>query len=276
MINKVKGSVTERKEFYPLPDLSVSMAIFMDNSNRLFRKAVFGGFNKDDVIDYIESMKNEFFEYRKQVEATIGELNKKISELEQAGNAVPETVESSFSDNAMAAETEDNELTNNVNFSVDEINAATNHLKETADKLCESLTDFMDKISTSCISVTVEAPVKNETDNSFVESIFTEPDEIPQEAAETPSPEEIAEAYRQALRMKGDNILASAFSQENKDEDVEASCENENEQSSTFSDLLDSILNAHEPKREGTCEREDKADDKSILDGLLSSSAFLN
>ena len=33
----------------------------MSSSERLFRNSVFGGFNKDDVIDYIENMKNEFF-----------------------------------------------------------------------------------------------------------------------------------------------------------------------------------------------------------------------
>lgn len=247
---------------------------FMDNSNRLFRKAVFGGFNKDDVIDYIESMKNEFFEYRKQVEKTIGDLNKKISELEQTGNVIAESDEYSFSAETLsAAEPDVNELKSNVSFSVEEINDATNHLKATADKLCESLTEFMEKISSSCISVTVEAPLAKEADKPQPESLHTEPDESLKEENKAPTPEEIAEAYRKALKIKGDNVLASAFKQE---DDVNAPCENEAEQNSTFSDLLDSILNAHEPVSESTCEKEDKADDASLLDGLLSSSAFLN
>ena len=59
----------------------------MSSSERLFRNSVFGGFNKDDVIDYIENMKNEFFEYRSQVEQTVKELNKKIAALESEAKA---------------------------------------------------------------------------------------------------------------------------------------------------------------------------------------------
>lgn len=40
----------------------------MEEFNRLFRKAAFGGFNKEDVINYIEKTKNDFFEYKQQSE----------------------------------------------------------------------------------------------------------------------------------------------------------------------------------------------------------------
>lgn len=250
----------------------------MDNSNRLFRKAVFGGFNKDDVIDYIESMKNEFFEYRRQVEETIAELNKKISELEQAANTTSD-------DTAALAEQEapevfdpvGNELKDNVNFSVGEINEATEHLKKTADQLCESLTQFMERISTSCIAVTVEAPVKNNEAVSPVKA--DESLELPagkaEDEPEQPSAEEIAAAYSQAIHIKGEEIMTSAFgSGEPKAETDADTVQNPN---SSFSDLLDSILSSPTPAGENSEDGQaDEPEEKSILDDILSSGAFFN
>ncbi len=91
---------------------------------RLFRKAAFGGFNKEDVMQYIETMKTEFFEYKAQVEETIRELNEKLQALEQT--ALPEKPQAVVSpvlegDPAMS------------------INEATNHLKQVADELCEKM-----------------------------------------------------------------------------------------------------------------------------------------
>ena len=91
---------------------------------RLFRKAAFGGFNKEDVMQYIETMKTEFFEYKAQVEETIRELNEKLQALEQT--ALPETPQAVVfpvleGDPAMS------------------INEATNHLKQVADELCEKM-----------------------------------------------------------------------------------------------------------------------------------------
>ena len=253
----------------------------MDNSNRLFRKAVFGGFNKDDVIDYIESMKNEFFEYRKQVEKTIEDLNKKISELEQAGSIVSGQDNFSFADEVPdRPEAPEDVLQSNVSFSVEEINTATEHLKETADSLCKSLTDFMDRISSSCISVKVEAPIDStsiaaedtDTKDSFADSIS----DILNEKTQEPSPEEIAAAYQQAMKIKGDSILASAFGQDRAQSSSVSSKEESDETNSSFSDLLDSILNAQEPKQENHHSQAESNKEASILDDLLSSSSFLN
>ncbi|MGN1444600.1 MAG: hypothetical protein ACI4XE_12210 [Acutalibacteraceae bacterium] len=246
----------------------------MDNSNRLFRKAVIGGFNKDDVIDYIESMKNEFFEYRKQVEETIGELNQKIKELEEAGNVIREPDEPSVSEHLSDdLEPFESEFKNNVSFSVGEINAATDHLKKTADKLCENLTEFMDKISANCISVTVEAPVsqtKNEDKEpedpvpEFADLVGSDDTDI-----DKPSASEIAAAYQQAIQIKGSAILSDAFKET--DETDDTSAENE----TSFSQLLDSILSAGQA-REKASEEEKKEEENSILDDLLSSSTFFN
>ncbi len=92
--------------------------------NRLFRKATFGGFNKEDVMQYIETMKTEFYDYKAQVEETIRELNEKLQSFEQTGDAADGTavVSSAVSgDPAMS------------------INEATNHLKQVADELCEKM-----------------------------------------------------------------------------------------------------------------------------------------
>ncbi len=253
----------------------------MDNSNRLFRKAVIGGFNKDDVIDYIESMKNEFFEYRKQVETTIGELNQKIKELEEAGNAVCQTQEPSEKEPGFDPLAPfESEFKNNVSFSVDEINAATDHLKKTADKLCENLTEFMDKISSNCISVTVEAPIRQADDagKPSEEPVPELKDLLGDEAvdADKPSDEEIAAAYQQAIRIKGSSILHEAFNKDDNDAVLPENEKHREPKDDSFSQLLDSILSVGERNKQTPWEEKKEENEKSILDDLLSSSSFFD
>lgn len=102
-----------------------------------FRKASFGGFNRKDVINYIEKMTNEFYEYRKQVEETITSLNGKIRELESAA---------SITEKSGVAEVY------GVNYQASreyfgDIGQATKHLKVVSDELCKSLGDFMEKLN---------------------------------------------------------------------------------------------------------------------------------
>ena len=54
----------------------------MDINYYVFRKTSFGGFNRKDVIDYIESIKNEYADYKSKAEKTIAELQARIEELE--------------------------------------------------------------------------------------------------------------------------------------------------------------------------------------------------
>ena len=248
----------------------------MDNSNRLFRKAVIGGFNKDDVIDYIESMKNEFFEYRKQVEATIGELNQKIKELEEAGSVIRDPDAPSAPVHIPdELEPFENDFKNNVSFSVDEINAATDHLKQTADKLCENLTEFMDKINSSYIAVTVQAPVDEakKADEKPEDSISELTDLLDDTTdVDKPSADEIAAAYQQAIRFEGDSILTDIFKES---DDDTPSAENEKPVNDSFSQFLDSILSAAEVPAEPSA-NEEKKEETSILDDLLSSSTFFD
>lgn len=140
----------------------------MDSKNRLFRKSRFGGFNRDDVIDYIETMKNEFYEYKTDVEETIKSLNDRIEELEKENLRLLDSIDE--------REIEYNEFEEN--YPVDGINEATDHLKMVADELCDSLCRFLDKLNDNSFTVTVEAPVsraENETGVSgILNSVFSD------------------------------------------------------------------------------------------------------
>ena len=88
----------------------------MDQMNRMFRKATFGGFNKEDVMQYIENMKNEFFDYKAQVEETIRALNEKLA-LAEPNDPEAQPLAEQPTDTATS------------------INEATAHLKQVADEL---------------------------------------------------------------------------------------------------------------------------------------------
>lgn len=92
--------------------------------DRMFRKATFGGFNKEDVMQYIETMKTEFFDYKSQVEETIRELNEKLASLESAG------ISGSASSEEESLHTGDPAMS---------INEAAEHLKRVADEICEKM-----------------------------------------------------------------------------------------------------------------------------------------
>lgn len=132
----------------------------MENNFNKFRRAAFGGFNREDVISYIEKMKNEFFDYKKEVESTVEQLNGKIRELEAAYEAALVTVEVVTPDTF-----EEEEQVNPVS----DINEATRKLRTVADELCKNLSDFMLRV----------------TENSGVNSTAEAQDEIiPDEAVE--------------------------------------------------------------------------------------------
>lgn len=109
----------------------------MNKESVLFRKAAFGGFNRRDVIDYIERMRNESYEYKKQVEETVKSLNEKIRELENAARLIESPAP--CCDEVICDEPSEEGLC--------EIGEATQHLKSVADELCRSLGDFMDKLN---------------------------------------------------------------------------------------------------------------------------------
>ena len=102
----------------------------MEKEQRLFKKAAFGGFRKEDVIAYIEKMKREFAEYKQQVEETMDALHAQISEPGEA-EAAP----------FAACEPADTE-----HFAIDSISEATERLKEVGDALCKNLNELIDKM----------------------------------------------------------------------------------------------------------------------------------
>ena len=97
----------------------------MEQMNRMFRKAAFGGFNKEDVMQYIENMKNEFFDYKAQVEETIRTLNEK---LESAEPSAEKRQTEAPADTATS------------------INEAAAHLKQVADELCDKMNRLLGRI----------------------------------------------------------------------------------------------------------------------------------
>lgn len=124
----------------------------MDNSINKFRKATFGGFNRKDVIDYIEKIQNEFYDYKKETEKTVVRLNEKISQLEALSSVVEpkEDVAPECCDEPVNSSDESD--------SASEINMATAKLRNVTDELCRSLNDFMDKLTENSVSVMLEIP----------------------------------------------------------------------------------------------------------------------
>ncbi len=131
----------------------------MENNYIKFRKAAFGGFNREDVINYIEKMRNEFFDYKKEVESTITQLNEKVRELE--------AVSALHGEQDIKADTYEAEAEKDITADpVNDINEATNHLRMVADELCKSLCDFMDRVSENTVSVVIE---KSDSEQEFDE-----------------------------------------------------------------------------------------------------------
>ncbi|MBR5826292.1 MAG: hypothetical protein IKY78_04310 [Clostridia bacterium] len=112
----------------------------MEGNYISFRKAKVGGFNKRDVISYIEKMRNDFFDYKVAVESTIDKLNTKVRELELACEDQKEQIREVIVEVPVMAENSTDPLSG--------INEATSQLKIVADELCRNLSDFMFKIST--------------------------------------------------------------------------------------------------------------------------------
>lgn len=122
----------------------------MENFSNVFRKTPFGGFNREDVVNYIEKIKNDFFEYKNNAQKTIDELTDKIRELEKK-------VQESINERTDNSEKECAQI--DVSSSVNKINEAACHLQQTAEKICDDIGVFLDKVLQSKQD---EAGVENE------------------------------------------------------------------------------------------------------------------
>lgn len=217
----------------------------MDTNLMKLRTAAFGGFNKQDVISYIEKIKNEAYEEQTRLQRQIKDLKEKNSELEDKV--------SSFGEEKDALIRRIDELSadgESKNETVEEINEATNHLKNVADELCRSLRDFMQRISENCCSVIIEGD-DGEAEEEFDGAKFmaeleaeiyaklgveeTENQETEPEAEEAPA----EEASQNEAHSKVSDILSSlgAFSstEDRKEED------SDDEEDTTVSDILGAL-----------------------------------
>lgn len=57
-------------------------------SNITFKKAFFGGFEREDVMNYIAAVTDEFYKYKKETVHKVEEMKSKIAELEKAYNSL--------------------------------------------------------------------------------------------------------------------------------------------------------------------------------------------
>ncbi|MBE6775793.1 MAG: hypothetical protein E7543_06345 [Ruminococcaceae bacterium] len=141
----------------------------MDNNFMKLRKATFGGFNRQDVIAYIEKVKNEAYEEKSRLQKQVRELTEKIGDLEAQVSAFDEE-----KDKLVKRIGELSVSGEGKNETVEEINEATNHLKNVADELCRSLRDFMQRISENCCSVVIEGEESDAEDEFDGEKFIAE------------------------------------------------------------------------------------------------------
>ncbi len=129
----------------------------MDVFYNKFKKAKFGGFDRKDVINYIEKVQNEFFQYQIETENKVKELNQKIETLQNLLSSSTEKTNAEDVKDINQAEKAE------AIIPADEINIATGKLKSVADELCQSLSDFIEKLSESSVAVTINVPVEQIT-----------------------------------------------------------------------------------------------------------------
>ncbi len=187
----------------------------MDNNFGKLRKSTFGGFNKKDVIAYIERVKNESYEYKTRIEKTVSELNAQVAELRKAADeAVKEKEEllrqiGELTSGELAVVAKDS-----TNETVSEINEATTHLKNVADELCRSLRDFMEKISENSVSVILEGGEAEEEEPFDGEKLMAEIEaEIYAKLGVGDTAEENNEASEEdTIEIKSDDKVSSILS----------------------------------------------------------------
>ena len=130
----------------------------MENNFNKFRKAKIGGFNRKDVIDYIEKIQNEFYNYKKETDETVSRLREKIAELESlTDNSCSTSVKADAEDRIVSDSEKSTE-----SCPADEITLATSKLKNVTDELCNSLNEFIDRLSENSIPVVLNVPFEEE------------------------------------------------------------------------------------------------------------------
>lgn len=208
------------------------------------RKSTFGGFNKQDVIAYIEKVKNDAYEEKNRLQKQVKELTDKIGDLEaqvSAFDAEKDKLVKRIGELSVSGEGK--------NETVEEINEATNHLKNVADELCQSLRDFMQRISENCCSVVIEDGEGEEDEEFDGEKFIAELEaeiyaklgvEEAEASEEETTPEDVQQEAPESNPDRVSSILSSvsAFSsvEEQKKENAQ-----EDVRDTTVSDILGSL-----------------------------------
>lgn len=178
----------------------------MENNFNKFRKAKIGGFNRKDVIDYIEKIQNEFFSYKKETDETVSRLREKIAELESLADnsystsAKADVVDVIESDSEKSVES----------CPADEITLATSKLKNVTDELCNSLNEFIDRLSENSIPVVLNVPF---------EEVIEDNEDVTEEIEE-----EIVLSKVESILMSASSIFLSQNEAENENKESKGKC----------------------------------------------------
>ncbi len=79
----------------------------MDSNYFILRRVTLGGFNRKDVISYIEKIKNEFADYKSKAEKTIAELQAEVQALKAQAVQLNEKPEASAEQEKQETEAEE-------------------------------------------------------------------------------------------------------------------------------------------------------------------------
>lgn len=131
----------------------------------LFKKATFGGFDKEDVMNYIAKITDEFQAYKNQTIVTVDKLREKIDALEKEKNELQEKYDNLCEEmNGIQEKTEE---------SAHEAAVNTNEIKQIIESLYENINGFM-----SVLSNTENEPVAEESVNEIAPEAELGDDEL--------------------------------------------------------------------------------------------------
>lgn len=131
----------------------------------LFKKATFGGFDKEDVMNYIAKITDEFQAYKNQTIVTVDKLREKIDALEKEKNELQEKY-----DNLCE---EINGIQEKAEESAPEAAVNTDEIKQIIESLYENINGFM-----SVLSNTENEPVAEESVNEIAPEAELGDDEL--------------------------------------------------------------------------------------------------
>lgn len=196
--------------------------------NITFKKTFFGGFEREDVMNYIAALTDEFFRYKKETVSKVEEMKIKFAKLEEEYNALLEE------NKALKAENED----------LNSSSADEEESGENIKSLIESLTESMNVL----ISVlSVEEKSESETEEVTQEATGEkEKEETPEtEENEEPAEQNIQEHSDDTEAAEPDNAKISTKAIIPRISDVISGPEGSGEVGDTPEETIDDIINKY-------------------------------